>query len=129
MSAANIAIIPARGGSKRIPRKNLAPFHGEPLIAWTIRAALESEHCDAVWVSTDDPEIARVSESYGAIAPKLRDKYSDDFTTVSQATAYALSQAEEHLGTTFENVIQLLPSCPLRNSAHIGTVFDKLQEG
>jgi CMP-N-acetylneuraminic acid synthetase len=126
MTGKTIAIIPARGGSKRIPRKNLAPFHGKPLIAWTILAAQESECCDEILVSTDDREIADTAEAYGAIVPELRDKYADDFSNVSQASAYSLIQAETHLNRSFEHVIQLLPSCPLRGGDHIDTVFQML---
>lgn len=72
MSSGAIAIIPARGGSKRIPRKNVKSFHGKPMIAWSIEAALESDLFDDVIVSTDDEEIADVSRRYGASVPFLR---------------------------------------------------------
>lgn len=64
-----IAIIPARGGSKRIPRKNIKPFHGKPMIAYSIEAAVASGCFDKVIVSTDDTEIAEVAEQYGAEVP------------------------------------------------------------
>lgn len=67
-----LAIIPARGGSKRIPRKNIRPFHGKPIIAWSIEAALRSGCFDAVVVSTDDEEIAAVARQHGATTPFLR---------------------------------------------------------
>lgn len=67
-----LAVIPARGGSKRIPRKNIKVFSGKPIIAWSIEAALSSLCFDAVIVSTDDPEIAEVAKSYGASVPFLR---------------------------------------------------------
>ncbi len=68
----NICLIPARGGSKRIPRKNIKKFHGKPLIAWSIEAAKESGLFNSVYVSTDDQEIAEIAKSYGAIIPFLR---------------------------------------------------------
>lgn len=114
-----IAVIPARGGSKRIPRKNLAEFGGRPLVAWTIEAAVESDLFSRVLVSTDDTEIAAVAEEYGLDVPFLRDRGADDFTPVSEATIAALDQTRSHLGETYRTVVQLLPSCPLRESRHI----------
>lgn len=114
-----IAVIPARGGSKRIPRKNLVEFGGRPLIAWTIEAAVESELFERVLVSTDDAEIAALGEEYGLDVPFLRDRGADDFTPVSEATIAALNQVRSHIGETYRTVVQLLPSCPLRESRHI----------
>ena len=77
-----LAIIPARGGSKRIPRKNIRPFLGKPIIAYSIEAALQSELFDEVVVSTDDEEIAEVARAYGAAVPHLRSAESaTDFAT------------------------------------------------
>ncbi len=77
----SIAIIPARGGSKRIPRKNIRNFHGKPLIAYSIQTALESKLFGKVIVTTDDDEIAAVARSYGAEVPFIRPKeLVDDFT-------------------------------------------------
>ena len=67
-----LALVPARGGSKRLKRKNILPFSGEPLIAWTIKAGLESTFVDRLIVSTEDPEIAKVSIKYGADVPFTR---------------------------------------------------------
>lgn len=76
-----IAVIPARGGSKRIPLKNIKEFNGSPLISYSIKAALESKLFDKVVVSTDDEKIASVAKSFGAEVPFLRDKsLADDFT-------------------------------------------------
>ena len=78
----SIAIIPARGGSKRIPRKNCKLFHGKPIIAYSIEAALESKLYDEVIVSTDDKEIAEIAIKYGAKVPFFRSyKNSNDFAT------------------------------------------------
>ena len=76
-----LAVIPARGGSKRIPRKNIKPFCGKPMIAWPIEAALDSGCFDAVIVSTDDTQIAEVAKAHGALVPFIRpDHLSDDHT-------------------------------------------------
>ena len=84
MSTDNIAIITARGGSKRIPRKNIKEFCGEPIINYSIKAALNSGLFDEVMVSTDDAEIAEISKKAGAKVPFLRsEKTSNDFATTS----------------------------------------------
>jgi N-acylneuraminate cytidylyltransferase len=72
MDMKNLAIIPARGGSKRIPRKNIRPFLGKPIIAYSIEAALKTELFDEVMVSTDDAEITEVAQQYGATVPFTR---------------------------------------------------------
>ena len=78
----NLAIIPARGGSKRIPKKNIKQFLGKPIIAYSIEVALKSDLFKEVIISTDDEEIAEVAISYGAKVPFLRSaKNSDDFST------------------------------------------------
>ena len=115
----NIAIIPARGGSKRIPRKNIIEFEGKPMIAWTIEAAVASGLFSKVLVSTDCEEIATLSRSYGADVPFLRDGSADDFTPVSEATCGALIQAENYWKTTFNTVTQLMANCPLRTACEI----------
>lgn len=114
-----IAIIPARGGSKRIPRKNIIDFDGKPMIAWTIQAALESGYFDRVLVSTDSAEIADVSIAAGASAPFLRQENADNAAPSSLASISALKQAEAHWQTRFDRVVQLMPNCPLRNAGHI----------
>ena len=82
----NIAIITARGGSKRIPRKNIRPFLGKPMIAWPILAALQSEVFEHVFVSTDDVEIAEIARQYGAQVPYLRPaNLADDYTPAHKA--------------------------------------------
>jgi N-acylneuraminate cytidylyltransferase len=94
-----IAIIPARGGSKRIPRKNIRPFCGKPMIARSIEAALESRVFDAVVVSTDDEEIAAVAESCGAQAPFRRPpELSNDHAATLPVIAHAIRWWEENRG-------------------------------
>ncbi len=86
-----VAVIPARGGSKRIPRKNIKAFCGKPMIAWSIEAALASECFDAVVVSTDDAEIAEVAKSYGASVPFVRPpELADDHTGTIPVIAHAV---------------------------------------
>ena len=114
-----IAIIPARGGSKRIPRKNVTPFLGKPMISWTIEAALKSGVFENVLVSTDDNEIAEISIESGAQVPFLRENYCDDISPISLATTSALEQAEAFYQTKFDKVVQLMPNCPLRTSEDI----------
>jgi len=87
----NIAIIPARVGSKRIPRKNIKPFCGKPMIAWSIEAALQSCCFDQVVVSTDDAEIAEVARQFGAQVPFMRPaKLADDHTGTTAVIAHAI---------------------------------------
>jgi pseudaminic acid cytidylyltransferase len=95
----NIAIIPARGGSKRIPRKNVREFCGKPMIAWSIAVALEAKAFDAVLVSTDDEEIAAIAEASGAQAPFRRpaDLATDQAPTLP-VIAHAMRWFEEHRG-------------------------------
>ena len=93
----NIAIIPARGGSKRIPRKNIKPFCGKPIIAWSIEVAKTSGLFDRIIVSTDDAEIAEVSRQWGAEVPFVRpEELSNDFAgttpVIAHATQWALNQ-------------------------------------
>lgn len=90
-----VAIIPARGGSKRIPRKNIRPFHGRPMIAWPIAAAAASGLFDRVIVSTDDAEIADVARAEGAEVPFLRDpSLADDRTGVTPVVQDTLRRLE-----------------------------------
>jgi len=86
-----VAIIPARGGSKRIPRKNIKPFCGKPMIAWSIEAALQSGCFDQVVVSTDDQEIAETARAYGALTPFIRpQELADDHSTTSAVITHAI---------------------------------------
>ena len=124
MVGSSIAIIPARGGSKRLPRKNLVDFGGQPLISWTIKAALESEKFHRVLVSTEDKEIAQVSRDFGAEVPFLRDSNFDDYSTASEATIRALHQAQYHYNEGYELVAQLMPTCPLRDSKDIVSAME-----
>ncbi len=86
-----LAVIPARAGSKRIPRKNVAPFHGRPMLGWAVEAALRAGCFDQVIVSTDDPGIAEIAQSEGASAPFLRPpELSNDHAGLMEVMAHAL---------------------------------------
>ena len=87
-----LAVIPARGGSKRIPRKNIKMFCSKPMIAWSIEAAIASELFDRIVVSTDDYEIAEVAIAYGAEVPFMRPtKLSDDYTVTAPVISHAIN--------------------------------------
>jgi N-acylneuraminate cytidylyltransferase len=109
----NIAIIPARGGSKRIPRKNIKNFLGMPIIAYSIRAAIESGLFKEVLVSTDDFEIASISEEYGAKVPFLRSvENSSDFATTSDVLFEVINNLKES-NTIYDNICCIYPCAPL----------------
>ncbi len=124
-----IGIIPARGGSKRIPQKNIMDFNGKPMMVWTIEAALGCGIFDQVLVSTDSEEIAEVAISSGASAPFLRLENADDAASSSAATLSALRQAEIHWNTSYDVVAQLMPNCPLRNADHINDAVEHFGRG
>lgn len=110
-----VALIPARGGSKGIPRKNVRHINGKPLITWTIEAALRSVNLDAVVVSTDDPEIAEVARQAGAQVPFLRPAaLALDTTPGIEPVLHALQQLPH-----FEAVLLLQPTSPLRSTEDI----------
>ena len=119
----HIAIILARGGSKRIPKKNIVELNGKPMIAWTIEAAIQSKQFERVLVSTDSLEISDVAKQFGAEVPFLRQSAADDITPSSEATLYALAQAEAHWGKSFTTVTQLMANCPLRDQNDIRNSF------
>ena len=92
----NIAIIPARGGSKRIPRKNIKNFNGKPIITWAIQLAKKSKLFDCVVVSTDDNEIKQIAEQHGAIVPFIRpSNISDDKTPTVPVISHAVKEIDK----------------------------------
>lgn len=110
-----IAVIPARGGSKGIPRKNLRSFAGWPLIAWSIAAARQAVSVKRVILTTDDEEIAAVGREYGAETPFLRpSEYAQDLTTDLPVFEHALRWLAEHEGYRPDAVVQLRPTSPIR---------------
>lgn len=123
---ASIAVIPARGGSKRIPRKNLRSLGGRPLLAYTVEAALASGLFDRVVVSTDCADIADVALGSGAEVPFLRDaSLADDHVPVSAATVDALTRLDAS-GGLYAYVCQLMPNCPLRTSVDVVGSFGQM---
>ena len=120
-----LAIIPARGGSKRLPRKNVLDLAGKPLISWTIEATLGCSFIDEVMVSTDDLEIAEVAKKYGANAPFLRPaKLASDTSTSFDAIKHAIDYYRSELGKEFDFVIMLQPTSPLRNTQNISEAIE-----
>jgi len=110
-----LALIPARGGSKGIPRKNVKPIAGKPLIAWTIEAALRSSSLSDVVVTTDDEEIAEVSRRHGAHTPFMRPGHlAQDHTAGIDPVLHALEELPR-----FDAVLLLQPTSPLRTTADI----------
>lgn len=122
----NLCIIPARGGSKRIPRKNIKDFLGKPIIAYSIQTALKSKLFDEVMVSTDDAEIAAVSEQYGAVVPFMRSREtSDDYATTAEVLMEVL-QSYMAQGKKFDAVCCIYPTAPLILVDRLKQGFDKL---
>lgn len=122
-----IALIPARGGSKSIPRKNIRAFAGYPLIAYSIAAGLASEHVSRVIVSTDDPEIASLSRRYGAETPFIRPaECAQDNTPDLPVFQHALTWLAENEDYQPEIVVQLRPTSPLRRVWHIDQAVEQL---
>ena len=123
-----IAIITARGGSKRIPQKNIKNFCGRPIIGYTIEAALKSKLFTEVMVSTDNDEIAAVARQYGAKVPFMRSaKTSDDFATTSDVLCEVLAEYEKR-GHTFEWLCCIYPTAPFVTAEKLNQSFRKLQE-
>lgn len=110
---ANLCIIPARGGSKRIPRKNIKDFLGKPIIAYSVEAAINSKLFDEVMVSTDDAEIADTAKIYGASIPFMRSKKnSDDFATLSKVINEVIEKFHTSRNITFENICCVMATNP-----------------
>lgn len=119
-----LALIPARGGSKRLPRKNVLPLCGKPLIAWTIEAALQSQYVDRVIVSTDCDEIATVCRKSGAEVPFVRpSELAEDTSSTNDVILHALD-ATPDLETDI--VVILQPTSPLRTAQHIDESLELL---
>ena len=121
-----LALVPARGGSKRLPGKNTRPLNGAPLITFTIKAALRSRYVDHVMVSTDSPQIAEVARCSGAEVPFLRpERLSTDHASSVDVAIHALAELEARQ-MHFDYLILLQPTSPLRTGSHIDAAFDLL---
>lgn len=124
-----IAIIPARGGSKRLPGKNIKLLGDRPLIAWTIEAAIESNIFDHVFVSTDSQEIADISKQYGAEVPFLRPKcLASDTATTNDVITHLVDWFESENKQTVSLIAVLQPTSPLRSSKHIIEAVDQMHD-
>ncbi|MEN7552012.1 pseudaminic acid cytidylyltransferase [Rapidithrix thailandica] len=124
-----LAIIPARGGSKRIPRKNIKPFLGKPILAYSIESALKSALFDEVMVSTDDEEIAGLAKSHGAEVPFLRSKKNaDDYATTAEVLLEVIEQYEQQ-GVVFDFACCIYPTAPLLTERTLQEALDKLLKG
>jgi N-acylneuraminate cytidylyltransferase len=124
-----LVIIPARGGSKSIPRKNIKTFAGYPLIAFSIAAGLASERISRVIVSTDDEEIAEIAKEYGAEVPFLRpEELSKDITPDLPVFQHALEWLQSNDQYQPQIVVQLRPTSPLRRKEHIDQAVLRLLE-
>lgn len=123
----NLCIIPARGGSKRIPRKNVKPFLGKPMLAYSIEAALTTKLFDEVMVSTDDEEIAIVARQYGAKVPFMRSmETANDFATTADVLHEVINKYKE-LGQEFDNFCCIYATAPMIQSKDIISAFSRLQ--
>ncbi|MCK9224207.1 MAG: acylneuraminate cytidylyltransferase family protein [Candidatus Muirbacterium halophilum] len=122
-----LAIIPARGGSKRLPRKNTLDLAGKPLIAWSIEAGLKSKYIDEVMVSTDDDEIINIAKNCGARIPFVRPKkLSNDFSTRSEVIKHTIEFYQNKLDKNFDYLIFLQPTSPLRDEIDIDKAIEYL---
>lgn len=122
-----LAVIPARGGSKGVPRKNIKRLAGKPLLAWTVETALSLDCLDRVILSTDDEEIAGIGKRYGADVPFLRPaEIAADDTTDMPVYEHALNWLEQHAGFIPDIVVWLRPTVPLRSAGDIENSLDLL---
>ena len=117
-----LAIIPARGGSKRLPRKNVLDLCGKPLIAWSIEAGLKSQYIDAVVVTSDDAEILDISKKYKAETIERPDELASDISTTFDAIKHTIENCEQ-----YDYIVLLQPTSPLRDEKHIDEAIELLK--
>ena len=123
MNKTFLAIIPARGGSKRLPRKNILDLCGKPLISWSIEAALKSKYISKVVVSSDDEEILNISSNFGADIIKRPYELANDTATTFDAVKHTIDNFEN-----YDYIVLLQPTSPLRNEKHIDEAIELLEE-
>lgn len=124
----NLAIIPARGGSKRIPRKNIKEFLGKPIIAYSIETALKTGLFDEVMVSTDDMEIAEVAKRFGGSVPFMRSaETSSDYATTADVLKEVIAKYQE-LRLEFDNFCCFYATAPLVQIKDVVSAFERLQQ-
>ncbi|MDO8740195.1 MAG: acylneuraminate cytidylyltransferase family protein [Candidatus Woesearchaeota archaeon] len=124
-----LAIIPARGGSKRIPGKNIKLLAGKPLIAYSIEAAKKSKLVNRIIVSTDDAQIAEVSKKYGSEIIERPANLAQDYTPTLPVMTHVLDVLEEREQYKPDFIILLQPTCPLRNEEDINNVIKLMADG
>ena len=117
-----LAIIPARGGSKRLPRKNVLDLNGKPLIAYSIEAGLDSSYIDKVVVTSDNDEILTISKKYGAITINRPNELASDTATTFDAIKHAVDNYEK-----YDYIVLLQPTSPLRDRDHIDKAIELLE--
>jgi len=122
----SVAIIPARGGSKRIPRKNIKDFHGIPLIAYSIQVALKSKLFEKIIVTTDDDEIGKIAQQYGAIVHPRPTHLSDDFTPIQPVIDDVLENLYKD-GERYDYYCILFATAPLLQEKYLCVGFEKLK--
>ena len=123
-----VAIITARGGSKRIPKKNIKEFLGKPIIAYSIEAALKSREFDEVMVSTDSEEIAVIAKNYGAAVPFMRsERTASDFATTRDVLMEVLGEYKK-FGKNFEEMVCIYPTAPFITSEKIKCALSVMRE-
>ncbi len=117
-----LAIIPARGGSKRLPRKNLLDLCGKPLIAWSIEAGIKSKYLDAIVLSSDDSEILKIGEDYKIQTIKRPQKLASDIASSVDVVKHVIKNLE-----SYEYIVLLQPTSPLRDNSHIDEAIELLE--
>ena len=128
MESGKIAIITARGGSKRIPRKNIKDFCGKPILAYSIQAAVDSGIFDTVMVSTDDEEIAEIAKQYGAEVPFYRSaETANDFATTNDVLLEVLAEYEKR-GQKFDMAVCIYPTAPFVTAKKLKCAVEQLSK-
>lgn len=116
-----LAIVPARGGSKRLPNKNIIDLCGKPLIAWTIEAGLKSKYIDTLIVSSDSDEILSIAKSFGSEIIKRPDELATDTASSFDAVRHVIENTKKH-----DYIVLLQPTSPLREACHIDESIEML---
>lgn len=128
MQGKRIAIITARGGSKRIPKKNIKEFCGKPIMAYSIEAAIDSQLFDEVMVSTDSEEIAEIAKQYGANVPFMRsEKTADDYATTNDVLREVFSEYKER-GQDFDLAVCLYPTAPFVTAEKLRKAMELMEK-
>jgi len=125
-----LTIIPARGGSKGVPGKNIRPVHGKPLMAWTIECALAVRGLERIVVSSDDPAILDVARAYPRIVARERPaEHARDNSLIAPAVAHILAEDERETGAHYDAILLLQATAPLREAFHVEEALGLLRDG